>query len=70
MNPVKGVWVSKLTGLEAEVFSIRKDGIGVKVQRRTVDKRTGEVKIDVNERDIKPGRNWRLFAQSYEPPTT
>lgn len=65
MDPQKGVWRSTLTELTMTVTNIRKDGIVVQVERRAgIDRTSGEVKVVVNERTLKP-EEWPAFAAPY-----
>lgn len=65
-NPEKNqIWVgsSKLT---FKVTSVTKTKIKVKVQRRILDKKSGEIKIEERERTLSLER-FEIFALDYEP---
>lgn len=66
--PKKGAeWHSTLQeGVGFRVTDVAKDGTAtVEVDRRHVDKETGEVSIKVVTKDVSP-ESWRFFAKAYE----
>lgn len=58
------MWVGE-SGLEMNVVEETDEGYLVNVQRRVVDKKTGEVKVETRERMVPYGL-WDVFTMGYE----
>lgn len=65
-EPKVGIWRSRLTGLCLEVRDIDDEGIHGEVERRRVNKKTGEVKIEKRQVTVRP-EVWQFTGRIFEP---